>query len=246
MISKGIGFSRNLRLPWLDAVAALCGETDDPAEIRSRLEAVIAFDLEGVEARRKTVDVLLGIWFKSGEAAPSLRADALEFYQASIVPSDRLWLHYGLSLVYYPFFRECAAIIGQVSLREGAVTTAAVKRRMAASRGQIAALGRSVRHIVSSLRHWNLLSDAERRHEYVAQHRGLSASDSEIESWLLACALHAHPAEELPFADLVRLPELFPFRLTVTINHLRTSSRFAVQRQGTGWDSVRLTLFEEG
>ena len=45
MISKGIGFSRNLRLPWLDAVAALCGETDDPAEIRSRLEAVIALDL---------------------------------------------------------------------------------------------------------------------------------------------------------------------------------------------------------
>jgi hypothetical protein len=61
-----------------------------------------------------------------------------------------------------------------------------------------------------------------------------------LEAWLLACALHAHPAEELPFADLVRLPELFPFRFTVTVDALRQRPRFDVQRQGPGWEMVRV------
>jgi hypothetical protein len=59
-----------------------------------------------------------------------------------------------------------------------------------------------------------------------------------LETWLLACALHAHPAEELPFADLVRLPELSPFHFAVTVEELRSHARFVVQRQGSGWDMV--------
>ncbi len=53
-------------------------------------------------------------------------------------------------------------------------------------------------------------------------------------------ALTAHPAEELPSSDLVRLPELFPFRFTLTVEDLRGSTRFAVHRQGLGWDMVGL------
>jgi hypothetical protein len=37
-----------------------------------------------------------------------------------------------------------------------------------------------------------------------------------LEAWLLAIALSVHPAEELPFADLLRLPELFPFRFAIS------------------------------
>ncbi|HNS01568.1 MAG TPA: hypothetical protein PKM78_04210, partial [Anaerolineae bacterium] len=66
------------------------------------------------------------------------------------------------------------------------------------------------------------------------------ASDPALEEWLLAAALTAHPAGELPFADLVRLPELFPFRVTVGVDQLRRSERFDVFRQGSGWDAVSL------
>ncbi|HEU5375309.1 MAG TPA: hypothetical protein VFV38_07710 [Ktedonobacteraceae bacterium] len=62
----------------------------------------------------------------------------------------------------------------------------------------------------------------------------------ELQLWLLAVALHAHPAEELPFADLVRLPELFPFHLTISIQDVRASARFEVNRQDLSWDMVRL------
>lgn len=61
-----------------------------------------------------------------------------------------------------------------------------------------------------------------------------------LEEWLLAVALTAHPADELPFADLVRLPELFPFRFGLNVDQLRRSPRFDVYRQGSGWDAVAL------
>ena len=241
-MDKGIGFSRKITLLWLDATATLCAETDDPLEIRERLEPILALDLQGKEARRKTIDVLLGVWHKSREVAPALRAEALEHFQSTASPTDRLWLHYGLVLVYYPFFRDVAAIIGQLGRRGELVGSTLVTERMFAMRGEIGALHRSVRYILSTLRSWELLTGTETRNAYEPAMQRSPASSIEIEKWLLAGALTAHPAEELPFADLARLPELYPFRFTVGIDHLRRDARFAIQRQGEGWDAVRVTM----
>ena len=62
----------------------------------------------------------------------------------------------------------------------------------------------------------------------------------ELEAWMLAAALTAHLADELPSADLARLPELFPFRTAINLNDLRRSNRLLIHRQGMGWDMVRL------
>ena len=94
---------------------------------------------------------------------------------------------------------------------------------------------------MASLRDWGLLTASERR-TYVAVRQVVPASSVDLEAWLLACALRAHPAEELPFADLLRLPELFPFRFTLTVDRLRAHPWFAVQRQGGGWDMVRVVV----
>jgi hypothetical protein len=245
-MDKGIGFNRNIYLAWLDAAAALCGETDDPAEIRARLEPVVARDLAGVEARRKTIDILISIWLKSGDVAPELHAAALKWFQTTPVAGDRLWLHYGLTLFYYPFFRECTVVIGQFNRRESSVTTRMVKQRLVAERGHLGSLDRAVERVVASLRNWGILTRSDQRHAYALQRRAFPASGTDLEAWLLACALHAHPAEELPFADLLHLPELFPFRFTLAVDHLRAHPWFAVQRQGAGWDTVRTDYANPG
>ena len=238
-MDKGIGFNRSIFLPWLDAAAAFCAETDDADEIRARLEPVVGQHLTGDDAKRKTIDVLINIWFKSRELAPDLRDEAVDWFQNTPALKDRLWLHYGLTLLYYPFFRECVAIIGQIGQVEGAITNKVVKQRLISGRGHLGSLDRSEERIVASLRNWGMLTETNQRHTYAPQRQSLSASSIELESWLLACALRAHPAEELPFVDLLRLPELFPFRFTLMVDNLRNDPRFVVQRQGSGWDMVR-------
>jgi hypothetical protein len=132
------------------------------------------------------------------------------------------------------------AAIGQLGRLQETVTPALVKRRLVAERGQLGSLEKAVERIMYSLRDWGILSETGRRYTYAPQRQALSASSFDLEAWLPTCALRAHPADELAYPDLLRLPELFPFRFTVTVDHLRAHPWFAVQRQGAGWDAVRI------
>lgn len=237
---KGIGFDRTIHLAWLDAAAAYRLETDDPAVLRQRLDPVVGAHLTGVDARRKTIDILLRLWSKSEALYPDLFAEALDRARAITVPEDRLWLHYGLALLCYPFFRDCTIAIGQTARLEPAVTRRMVKDRLLAQHGRLGALERSVERTMASLVDWGVLAPAAARGSYVLQRRRFAAALDGLEIWLLAAALRAHPAEELPFADLLRLPELLPFRFTLALADLRRDPRFGVHRQGMGIDMVRL------
>ena len=239
-MDKGIGFNRNITLPWLDAAAAFCAETDDPIELRARLEPVVGQRIASAANLRKAIDILVNIWVKSAGIAPEFRDEAVAYFQATSVIGDRIWLHYGLTLLYYSFFREVAAAIGQLGRYEDRVTPAMVKQRLISSRGQLGSLEKAVERIMFSLRNWGLLVESDQRYAYAPQGQAFPASSTDLEAWLLACALRAHPADELPFADLLRLPELFPFRFTLTVDDLRAHPQFAVQRQGAGWDMVGL------
>jgi hypothetical protein len=240
MADKNIGFRRNIYLTWLDAAADVCRETDDPAAIRSRLEPIVGERVINADNRRVAVDILVNIWVKTSEVAPELRRAALRLLEGAAEHSDRLWLHYGLTLVYYPIFRECAAAIGQLTRFHDAVTPAMVKKRLVGERGQLGALEKAVERVVFSLRDWGILASTAKRYAYAPRRGALSANSDELEAWLLACALYAHPAHELPFADLVHLPELFPFRFTVGVDVLRGHPLYVVQRQGVGLDMMSL------
>ena len=238
-MDKNIGFNRNIYHPWLDAAAAFCSETDDLALVRTRLEAVVGQDIESKVNRRKAIDILINIWGKSVDIAPNLHREALSYFQTASAIEDRLWLHYGMTLLAYPFFQETAATIGQLARHEAAITPAKAKQRMIAERGELGSLEKAVERVMFSLRDWGLLVPASQRYAYTPQVQVLSTNRVDLELWLLACALRAHPADELPFADLLRMPELFPFAFTVRLDDLRQHHGFAVQRQGDGWDMVR-------
>ncbi|MBN1137908.1 MAG: hypothetical protein JXM73_15065 [Anaerolineae bacterium] len=239
-MDKDIGFNRNIYRAWLDAAAAFCAETDDLAEVRARLEPVVEQDIKSAVNRRKAIDILINIWGKSADLAPGLHREASLFFRSTPVVQDRLWLHYGLTLLAYPFFREVAAAVGQLGRREQTITPAMVKERLIAERGELGSLAKAVERVLFSLRNWELMTPSEQRYAYAPQIQALATDHQALQLWLLACTLHAHPAEELPFADLLRLPELFPFRLTVGVEDLRQHSAFALHRQGDGWDMVRL------
>ncbi len=69
--------------------------------------------------------------------------------------------------------------------------------------------------------------------------QGLTTDSAELEAWVLACVLRAEPDRSVPFADLVRLPMLFPFHFSITAGRLRQVPGFDIQRQGVDLDMVR-------
>jgi len=232
---KGLGFIHNINLSWLDAAAESCLRNGDMQSIRNDLDQFLKHDLKGDVSRRKTIDVLVGIWYKTASVDQNLHNQALAFYPA-IQFKERIWLHYGLALLYYPFFRQATAIVGQFARTGEPVTRQAVKNRLAAELGHLGSLNRAAERVMASLTDWGLLTATERT-QYEPKLQTTLSSNLDLEAWLLACALIAHHAEQLPFPDLIRLPELFPFKFTVTIDMLRRNKKFDIQKQGM-WDMV--------
>ena len=88
------------------------------------------------------------------------------------------------------------------------------------------------------MRDWNILAPAAKQYAYTPRRQVFRTEQKELQLWLLSAALIAHPAEELPFSELVRLPELFPFCITIGVQDMRESDHFEVNRQGMNWDMV--------
>jgi hypothetical protein len=238
-MDKGIGFNRNIKLDWLEAAAAFCAETAEPTAVRERLVPIIGQEIKSQTNIRKAIDILLHIWLKSGEGYPRLYQTALHHFGTTQIPADRLWLHYGLTLLAYPFFWQAVTAVGQLARYEETITTTAVRHKLYAALGQLGSVEEATSRVIFSLRDWGILQDAPQRNQYIPQYRHFATANPDLERWLLACALQAHPGEQLPFADLLHLPALFPFQFTVTVYDLRQSDEFVVQRQGSGLDMVR-------
>lgn len=240
MNDKGIGFNRTIFLRWLDAAADLRVQTDDLLSLRNGLKEIIGQDITGVDAIRKSTDVIVNIWHKSAEMDKSLFTQALELLPQISVP-ERIWLHYGLTLLYYPFFRQTAAILGQFARTGEPITRQAVKGRLSAEIGHLGSLNRSAERVIASLVDWDLLSHQKKENIYIPKIKAIKTDNLKVQNWLLACALLAHPANELPFPDLIRLPELFPFNLSITLDGLRPDPRFNIHKQGM-WDMIALNV----
>ena len=238
-MDKGIGFSRTIKLDWLDVTASLCVQNIEPLKIRQHLAETISGTVHGIDAQRKTIDVLSAIWVKTEKSAPKIRQQALAIFPTLSSSEERFWLHYGMTLVCYPFFRKCTAAIGQVSRTDELITRKMIKDRIAGDYGHLGALDRSVERIIASLTNWGALANTEQKQNYRIVLRHYSSTEN-LQSWLLTCALHAHPSEAIPFADLIHLPELYPFKITIGVDNLRRDSRFEVQRQGGGLDMVKI------
>ncbi len=64
-------------LDWLDVTASLCVQNIEPVEIRQQLAETISGTVHGVDAQRKTIDVLSAIWVKTEKSTPQIRQEAL-------------------------------------------------------------------------------------------------------------------------------------------------------------------------
>ena len=239
MPDKGLGFIRNIRLTWLEAAAESRLRNEEMKSVRNDLEQTLKNEIEGDGARRKTIDVLVGIWHKTASVDQTLHNQALALYPI-IQSNEHVWLHYGLALLYYPFFRQTAAVIGQFARTGEPITGSAVKNRLAAEIGHLGSLNRAAERIVASLVDWGMLVHEKKGNIYHPQLQVFKSTSQELQCWLLANALTSHPSDQLPFPDLIRLPELFPFKFTVTLDNLRTNSKFNIQKQGM-WDMVSVS-----
>jgi len=226
-----IGFDRRIELDWLDATVGQMLQQSDPAAIRAHLLTALAPDIRGAEAREKTALVLMRIWV-TPQQAPHLRDEALRLVP-NLLPGERLWLHWGLSLLAFPFFRDVVATVGRLLRLQGQCSVGQVTDRMVAAWGERTTLVRATQRVLRSCVAWGTLVAGTPTGTY---HAGTpqQTGTAPLRDWFLEAALRAHDTEGVLAEELPRLPEIYPFAPQIQPYELTRMERFEVQQQGSG------------
>jgi len=234
-----VGFDRKICRAWLDLTAEVVCGTVDPAAVNVALNQALSTKIRGSDARRKNINLLTRIWLRVPEAHRPLRDEALTFWP-DLTGEERLWLHWGLSLLAYPFFRDVAATVGRLLYLQETFTAGQVHREIVASWGERTTLQYAVRRAISSLAEWGVLkAGKDGRGPYTAV-PPLTPPNPELPLWLLEAALRARRVDAMPLYNLQRLPELFPFDLDVGVSTIHRSRRFLIVWEGGDTEMVVL------
>lgn len=224
-----IGLDRFLRRDWLDQAALLARELGEEAALRDALNTRLATDIEGAESRDKTVIVLTRVWWRVPDVQHRWRDEALARV-AQVDADERLGLHWGMLLLAFPLFQDVTAIVGRLLRLQGEVGLAQVKSRLAASWGNNVTLDYAIPRILKSYREWGILTAEDARSPH---HVGqpVRLVDGNLGLWLLGAALAAR-GTETPLRDVLGLPELFPFTLSVSTADVLRAPQLQVDNQG--------------
>lgn len=241
-----VGFDRKIKREWLDDLAdqvALCGNPaelrrSEAASLRMFLSDVLAAEHPAETARGKTMTVLMRIWALVPERDRQLRQEAFELLKT--IPSrDRIWLHWGMCLLAYPFFRDAATVMGRLLKLQDEFTLGQMQRRLIDRWGERSTVARAFQRLARSMVEWRTLADADARGSFRAA-EGIVTASKPLELWFVRACHQASEKEAIEAEHLLRQPLAFPFKLSLRVSDLRRSKEFEFHRQGIDIDMVVL------
>jgi hypothetical protein len=235
---KVVGIDRKIKRAWVDAVLDRLAQTTDEADLRAFLDKHLKDELPGKESRAKTTGIVLRIWSGIPPERVALRDRAVALLPR-IPGQERIWLHWGMSLLAYPFFRDTAEVVGRLLALQDDFTTAQVQGRMLTTWGDRATSKEAAQKLITTLVDWEVLRSTKTKGHFLLA-RKMTTSIPDLQLWLLETLLGASVSEEIEAQQLLRLPESFPFTISVGVADLRRYDGFNIHRQGLDMDMVAL------
>lgn len=233
---KTVGLSHRLKRAWLDDVLDRLAQTMDENELRVFVDQRLREELPGKDARAKATGIILRIWSGVDPKHVALRNRAVALLP-QISGRERIWLHWGMSALAYPFFRDVAEVIGRMLTLQDDFTTAQVQSRLKTAWGDRATSKEAAQKLITSMADWEVLRVTKLKGHFLLA-RKMNTTVTDLQLWLLEAVLSASDSEEIEAQQLLRLPELFPFTFTVSVGDLRKHEGFNIHRQGLDMDMV--------
>lgn len=127
-MAKMIGFSRNLKLAWLNKTIELMEVYGSSDEIKEQLNEYLKFEITSPTNLRKTREILMHIWVYDHPVSARIREKGLAL--ARKYPKERLPIHWGMILSVFPVFMDMATVIGKLAEFEEEFTTAQIRQKL--------------------------------------------------------------------------------------------------------------------
>jgi hypothetical protein len=234
---RTVGISQKIKRSWLDMVLDHLVQGADEQQVRALLDEYLQSELPGPEARAKATGIVLRIWSGIDPQYNPIRDRAIQLVP-SISGRDRIWLHWGMAALAYPFFRDVSLVVGRLLALQDDFTTAQVQDRMVGPWGDRTTTTEAVQKLITSYLDWGVLKSEKKGHFLAAEK--IVTNDTNLRLWLIESLLRSSESSEIEIHQLLRLPESFPFDLTTRLSDFRKSETLEIHRQGLDMDMVAL------
>ena len=235
---RRIGFDRMIKAEWLDAIAGKMQTEKDVKKVREYLHDLLKNEHPAFEARRKTITVLMRIWYFVPQEQVYMRDRALQMID-KMDSQGRLLIHWGMILLAYPFFRDIVTITGDLFALQGEFSVSQVFRKMERSWGQRTTARRATQRVIRSLCEWGVINETIEQGVYVPSVKVENLA-TDLELWFVEAVLRSGNAEFVAFEQLHNMSFAFPFSLSVSISDLFESGKFEISRQGLNREIIAI------
>lgn len=239
---KLLGFDTRIRLEWLEAAAGHAASGKSYDEMREALLDLLDGVVGGrryASARSKTVTVLCRVWGGVVPRTEGLRARTIEAL-AHVDASERVALHWAMTLAAYPFFADVASIVGRLLELQEEAPMAHIVRRAVELWGDREKVRAGSQKIVRSMTDWGCLTEVSTKGVF-RKHVPQLAVRGDLASILAEALIFGGEQSAVPMPQLLRHPAGFPFQLEIATHELRRSGCFEISRQGLDIDVVSLS-----
>lgn len=205
----------------------------------SHMKKMIADEVKGKESQRKHLTVLKRIWVKIPDRHEGLRDRAIKIF-ATADHSKRLVIHWGMSLLAFPFFLDMAIIVGVLAKLQDDFTLKQVRQRIVEDWGDRSTLRYAIPRMLKTFSEWGAL-DMKGKGRYKTTPK-ITIDDKETLLWLLESYFYSIDEKIVYLDKLNKTSALFPFSYHVDVMDFFKAPRFEINRQGLSNDVVELKL----
>jgi len=158
-MAKSIGFSRFLRIEWLDKTVELIKSGESNKDISNELLSYLSLEINDKTNLLKTRNILMNIWVIPTENTLHIKELALNEFDPQ--NNERIVLHWCMCLLAYPVFRDIAQIIGRTYLLQNTFNVKSIKTKLFDQWGERSTLFFSFSKILQTMKYLNIIENIE-------------------------------------------------------------------------------------
>ena len=226
-MAKMVGLSRSIKLEWLNKTADLVVEGKNEKEIKDELNEYLAYEIKSPTNLRKTREILMYIWIKSGDDFGDLRNKALEVYKHD--SSNKMAIHWCLMIAAYPVFSDVCALLGKLTNIQDTFTTSWLKEKLFEIWGERTTLLHSSDKILQTLKYIGSIESIKAGTYKIKKY---VINDSETIALLIMTIFSTNENAYFEVAEIPNTPQMFPFDFMVSHEWLHNSNYFSLNNFG--------------
>lgn len=149
-MAKAVGFSRTIKMPWIEKTIELINEGLPEDEIKAELDNYLSFEIKDPTNLGKARNILMNVWVRDNDYSSVVHKEALGIINK--YPNQALAAHWCLMMMAYPVFKDLCKLIGKMSEFQDAFTLKQMKKKLYDEWGETTTLMYSIDKLVATLK----------------------------------------------------------------------------------------------